>query len=166
MFESSPFRRFFFEFILPFPSVAAVPSEGIAALLVPADELAFVPNENVGVVAESEGALEVVVELLPKENPGVVAWTVVEAAAELLPKEKAGALCLASLSFVVELGKLKPLFVSVSPLFCFWPGSVMETFADSCFEVEFLSLFVPKLNLGAWVELDPGVDEAAKLPNN
>lgn len=145
VFESSPFRRFFFEFILPFPSVAAFPSEGIAALIVPVDELAFVPNENVGVVAESEGALEVVVELLPKENPGVVVWTVVEAAA--------------------ELAKLKPLFVSVSPLYRFWVGSVVEPFADSCLEVEFVSLFVPKLNFGAWVELDPGVDEAAKLPN-
>jgi hypothetical protein len=146
VFETNPPRRFFLELRSSMPSVATLPSEGITALLDPVDDPAFAPKENVAFAAESVGAADVLAELLPKENPGVVVWAVVEAVAELLPKEKAGAPGL--LSFVVEA------------------GSVVETFTVSWLEVELVSLFVPKLNFGACAELDPGVDEVAKLPNN
>jgi hypothetical protein len=127
------------------PSVATLPSEGITALLDPADDPVLAPKENVAFAAESVGAAEVLAELLPKENPGVVVVAVAEAVVEVLPKEKAGAPLSPLLSFVVEA------------------GSVMGTFADSCLAVELASLLVPKLNFGAWAEL---VDEVAKLPNN
>jgi hypothetical protein len=90
------------------PSVATLPSEGITALLDPVDDPAFAPKENVAFAAESVGAADVLAELLPKENPGVVVWAVVEAVAELLPKEKAGAPGL--LSFVVEAGSVVETF--------------------------------------------------------
>ena len=140
LFESSPLRRFFLE-----PSVATLSSEGIATLLDPVDDPTFVPNENLEVGAKSEGAVEFVVELLPKEKEGVVAEAVVAAAAELLQKEKAGAPRLPSLSFVVTLGKPTPLLLSPSTLLLSWADSVVET----CSEIGFMSFFVPKLNFGA-----------------
>ena len=134
-----------------FPSVATLPRGGTEALV----DACVDPNVNLGAGEEPVGAEEAVSELLPNENSGAVAFAVVSGL--LLPKEKGGASCLLSLSFVVELDKLKlpPFSPSVLFRFCFAGGA-------SAGEVG----LAPKLNLGAGAEVDPEEVEEAKLPNN
>lgn len=148
-----------------FPPVAALPKEGTAELFGTADDPAFVPKENLGAEPEADGAVEVVAELLPKEKPGVVALAVDGAVAESLPNEKVGAAGLLTLSFVVELPKLKPFLLSTPAAFRFCAGSAVDDSSVSFLEVELVSLFVPKLNTGAGAEVEPVEVVAAKLPN-
>mmetsp|Transcript_11048 Transcript_11048/g.26546 ORF Transcript_11048/g.26546 Transcript_11048/m.26546 type:complete len:286 (+) Transcript_11048:1389-2246(+) len=145
-------------------------------LLPPIEVRASLAIVNFELAAESIVSEEVLAELPPKEKPWVEALADFEASAELPPKEIAGTPCSAFLSIAVEVEKLKPLLLSAPARFRFGSGaSVVEAFSASCLRVELTetccevgitSLFVPKLNVGVWVKVAPGVDEVAKLPNN
>lgn len=65
-FESSLLRRFFLEITSSLPSVAMLPREGIAPVLVPVDDPASLAVENFGIVVDSAGP---VADLPPKEKP-------------------------------------------------------------------------------------------------
>mmetsp|Transcript_18960 Transcript_18960/g.41206 ORF Transcript_18960/g.41206 Transcript_18960/m.41206 type:complete len:248 (-) Transcript_18960:225-968(-) len=136
--EPSTLRRFFFELASSLPSVATLPSGRTGALVLE-------PNEN-PVAAGVVGATEAGTEVLPNENPEVVAGTVVEDTAELFPKEKPGALCWLS----------EPCVAEVSPsFFRFWIGSLTGIFGDSCSGIRVIFLLAPNENFGAVVEIAP-----------
>ena len=119
------------------------------------------PKEKEGAADdEALGAAGAAPELLlPNENPEVDALAVVDSVAGLLvlPNEKVGASFLLSPSLVVELEKLKPPELPVSVLLGFsFAGEASVVVAE----------LAPKLNEGAGAELDPDVEEEAKLSNN